>query len=121
MKFMPSEETGPKLEDLTFDELNAVLVHKWFLSERECRDVGMEYAVKDFFNKHVAQWRDEKMKDDFRQQKEEILKHKWYLSEKTGREIGMTEAGLDWVNCGFAEHWRNGTGPYKKKLKLPKD
>ena len=108
-------ENDRKLEDLTFEEVNAILSHKWFLSQKECRDVGMEYAKEDFFRNHAPQWRKIKLEEEARKQKEEILKHKWYLSEKRGYDVGSTEAALDWVRCGYAEHWRNKTGPYEEK------
>ena len=104
-----------KLEDLSFDEVNAILIHKWFLSEKECRDVGIERAKDDFFQNHAPEWRKKKLVEDLRLQKEEIIKHKWFLSEKLGYDVGTTQAALDWVRCGYAEHWRNKTGPYKEK------
>ena len=102
-----------RLEDLTFDEINAILVHKWYLSEKECCDVGMERAKDDFFQNHAAVWRKQKLQEDLHLQKEEIIKHKWFLSEKLGYDVGTTPAALDWVSSGYAEHWRNKTGPYK--------
>lgn len=102
-------------EDLTFEELNAILVHKWFLSEKQKRDVGFEFAMKDFFQNHAEEWRKKKLEEDLKQQKEEIEKHQWYLSEKMGREITRSEAALDWIKSGYAEHWRNRTGPYKDR------
>lgn len=110
-----------ELEDLTFDEINAVLVHKWYLSEKQCRDVGLDYAKTDFFEHHVSSWRKKMMEEDFHLQKAEILKHKWYLSEKLGHDVGITEAALDWVRSGFAEHWRNRTGPYHRRDERSKD
>jgi hypothetical protein len=104
-----------KLENLTFDEVNAVLHHKWILSEKEGRDVGMEYAMRDFFQNQAAEWRKKKLAEDVVAQKEEILKHKWFMSEKSGHDVGNTEAALDWVRSGFAEQWRNRTGPYKDR------
>ena len=107
------------MEQLNFEEINAILDHKWYLSEKECRDVGMEYAINDFFRNHAASWRKKKMEQDYHLQKEEILRHKWYLSEKLRREVSTTEAALDWVSSGYAEHWRNKTGPYKDRETKP--
>lgn len=104
-----------KPEDLTFDELNAILVHKWFLSEHEKRDVGFEYAMKDFFDNHAEEWRKKKLEEDLAVQKEEIKRHKWFLSEKLQKEVSMSEAALDWIKSGYAEYWRNRTGPYKDR------
>ncbi len=105
----------PFLEELNFDEVNAVLMHKWYLSQKEKRDVGMDYAKNDFFMHHAQAWRRKKLEEDLHLQKEEILKHKWFLSEKLGYDVGNTPAALDWVKQGYAEHWRNRTGPYKDR------
>ena len=110
-----NEEKMPRLEELTYDEVNAVLMHKWYLSQKEKRDVGMEYAKADFFMHHAAAWRKKKIEADNAEQKKEIEKHKWYLSEKMGYDVGRTEAALSWIHSGFAEHWRNCTGPYKNR------
>ncbi len=110
-----SERKKIKLEDLTFEEVNAVLNHKWFMSEREGKDVGMDAALDDFFNHHAADWRKKQVKADAEAQKEEIMKHKWFLSQKLGYDVGNTPAALDWVKKGFAQHWRNRTGPYKNR------
>lgn len=109
----------PSIDELSYDEINAVLVHKWYLSERAGYDVGMECAAQDFFINHSRKWREERMRKDFAKQKEEILRHKWFLSEKRGFDIGMQEAALDWIQCGLAEHWRNKTGPYKEPAGEP--
>lgn len=110
-----SRQDNRPLDELTFDEINAILVHKWYLSEKERRDVGMAYARDDFFKHHANAWRKRKMEEDLHIQKEEMLRHKWYLSEKMGHEIGTTQAAMDWIQNGYAEHWRNRTGPYKDR------
>ena len=112
---MPGSEKLYKLEELTFDEINAILVHKWLLSERKGRDVGMESAMEDFFQNHVESWRKRRLEEDLDAQKEEIMKHKWFLSEKLGYDVGTTQAAIDWVRCGYAQQWRNRTGPYKDR------
>jgi hypothetical protein len=109
------EEKIPSLDELSFDEINAILLHKWYLSEKAGYDVGMEYAKNDFFKNHSKEWRAKKMKEDIEKQKEEIIKHKWYLSEKCGCDVGFTKAAMDWIESGYAEHWRNKTGPYKDR------
>ena len=110
-----TEEKKLRLGDLTFEEINAILVHKWLLSEKERRDVGMEFAMEDFFQNHAGPWRKKKLEEDLHSQKEEIIKHKWFLSEKLGYDVGTTQAAIDWVSCGYAEQWRNRTGPYKER------
>jgi len=102
----------PKLDELSFDEINAVLAHKWFLSEKACRDVGMDFALHDWLQNHSLSWRTKKMKEDFEIQRGEILKHKWFLSQKLGYDVGTQQAALDWIKSGYAEHWRKKDGPY---------
>lgn len=109
------ERRSIRLEDLTFEEINAVLHHKWLLSERIGRDVGMEFAIKDFFEHHASVWQKKQIEADLAAQKDEIIKHKWFLSQKLGYDVGTTAAAIDWVRGGFAEHWRNRTGPYKDR------
>jgi len=104
----------PKLDELSFDEINAVLVHKWFLSEQAHRDVGIDSALDDWLSNHSVQWRAKKMKEDSEKQREEIFKHKWFLSQKLGYDVGVQQAALDWIKSGYAEHWRNKTGPYSE-------
>ncbi|MEW6557300.1 MAG: DUF4032 domain-containing protein [Elusimicrobiota bacterium] len=108
-------EKNPKLDELSFDEINAVLTHKWFLSEKAKKDVGIDFALDDWFQKHSKKWREAKMKADFEQQKKEIEKHKWFLSQKLGYDVGIQQSALDWIKSGYAEHWRNKTGPYCDK------
>ena len=112
---MAEEKRSYKLEELTFDEINAILSHKWVLSEKACCDVGMEFAMEDFFQNHADTWRKMRLEEDLKAQKEEIIKHKWYLSEKAGYDVGNTPAALDWVQRGYAQNWRNRTGPYKNR------
>ena len=106
---------SPKSEKLTFDEINAILVHKWLLSEKARHDVGFEFAQEDFFKNHAEAWRKKRMEEDSSAQKEEIMKHSWFLSQKLGKDVGKSEAALDWIRNGYAEHWRNRTGPYKDR------
>ena len=75
----------------------------------------MEYAMNDFFKNHAEAWRKVRLEEDMKAQKEEIIHHKWFLSEKYGHDVGTTQAAIDWVQCGYAQHWRNRTGPYKNR------
>ncbi|HAM38519.1 MAG TPA: hypothetical protein DCP53_03875 [Elusimicrobia bacterium] len=103
-----------KLDELSLDEINAVLTHKWLLSEKACQDVGIDFALDDWYTNHSKKWRDEKMKADFESQRTEIEKHKWYLSQKLGYDVGTQQAAIDWIKNGYAEAWRNKSGPYCK-------
>ncbi|MFH1540984.1 MAG: DUF4032 domain-containing protein [Elusimicrobiota bacterium] len=105
-------EKNPKLDELSLDEISAVLTHKWFLSEESGGDVGIDVALSDWFQNHSKKWRDVMMKMDFEIQKSEIEKHRWFLSQKLGYDIGMQQAALDWIKSGYAEAWRDKTGPY---------
>ena len=109
-------EQFPSLEELNFEEINAILVNKWHLSEKAGYDVGMEFAKNDFFMNHSIRWRMKRMREDVEAQKKEIVIHKWYLSEKKGHDVGLQRAAFDWIRNGYAEHWRNCTGPYKNRL-----
>ncbi|MFA5779877.1 MAG: DUF4032 domain-containing protein [Elusimicrobiota bacterium] len=108
-------EKNPRLDELSLDEINAVLTHKWFLSQKACHDVGIDFALNDWFQNHSKKWRDEKMKADSEAQRAEIEKHKWFLSKKLGYDVGRQQAALDWIKSGFAEAWRNKSGPYCEK------
>ena len=110
----------PKLDELSLDEINAVLTHKWLLSQKECCDVGIDLALNDWFQNHSKKWRDSKMKSDFESQKAEIEKHKWFLSQKIGYDVGMQQSALDWIKSGYAEDWRNKTGHYCEKKEQEK-
>ena len=51
-----------KLKDWTAKHLEqAIVEHKWYLSEKELHDVGMRQAEEDFLHRHVqhcgAGWR----------------------------------------------------------------
>jgi hypothetical protein len=115
------EEKQRKLDELSFDEINAVLVNKWYLSQKACRDVGIDFALDDWFKNHSKKWREEKMKADFEAQKAEIEKHKWFLSQKLGYDVGTQQAALDWIQSGYAEAWRNKSGPYCKEKEKEKE
>src|SRR3989338_4257070 len=99
-----AEKRSYRIEDLTFDEINAVLHHKWHMSEQLGRDVGIEFAVKDFFEHHASEWQKKQIEADLAAQKDEIVKHKWFLSQKLGHDVGTTAAAIDWVKSGYAEH-----------------
>ena len=41
-------------------ELQQIMRHKWFVSEREGRDVGFERALTDWVKTHRYSWRSER-------------------------------------------------------------
>ncbi|MEN3943463.1 DUF4032 domain-containing protein [Prosthecobacter sp. SYSU 5D2] len=38
-------------------ELEQILRHKWFISEKENRDIGFERALNDWAQNHRSEWR----------------------------------------------------------------
>jgi hypothetical protein len=86
------------------DELKAIEVHKYYLSEKMGYDVGMDCAIRDWLKHHAVAWRGERLKNELQAQQDEIKKHKWIASEKAGCDLG-DQAALDWV-IKFAAQWR---------------
>jgi len=99
------------LECLTLAERRAIEEHKYYLSQRRGRDVGLGLAVRHWLRFYAGAWRRERMRWDAEEQRREILAHKWIESEKAGRDLGE-EAVRDWI-CRFAETWRSNreSGP----------
>jgi hypothetical protein len=50
---MPCLKLAELLKDERPDLKGEINRHKWFLSQREKRDVGEEYATKDFLDKYL--------------------------------------------------------------------
>ena len=78
--------------------------HKYYLSQRAGHDVGLEFAVRDWLNRCAAQWRQQRLEDDLKEQREEILKHKWIESEKAGTDLGQ-QAIIEWI-AKYGADWR---------------
>ena len=85
-------------------EFQAILVHKYYLSEKAGYDVGMGAAIADWQEKHAAAWRHARLRRELKEQLREIEQHKWIESEKAGRDLG-DQAVIDWVQR-YAERWR---------------
>lgn len=85
-------------------EMEAVLTHKYHLSERAGRDVGLDYAIMDWKKLHAVEWREKRMREDVEIQFCEMMKHKWIESKKAGCDLGK-DALLEWV-CEYAKGWR---------------
>lgn len=83
--------------DLIPSELRAIETHKYFLSEREGREVSFEEAMIDFINNYEADFLCKKQVEDNQQQRQEIQKYKWIESEKEGHDIGSTKAAMEWI------------------------
>lgn len=83
--------------DLIPSELRAIEIHKYFLSEKERREVSFEEAMIDFINNYEADFLCKKQVEDNQKQREEIQKYKWIESEKEGHDIGSTKAAMEWI------------------------
>jgi phosphotransferase system HPr-like phosphotransfer protein len=83
--------------DLIPSELNAIETHKYFLSEREGREVSFEEAMIDFIDNYEADFFCKKQVEDNQKQNQEILKYRWIESEKEGHDIGSTKAAMEWI------------------------
>ncbi len=91
--------------DLIPSELSAIEMHKYFLSEREGREVSFEEAMIDFIDNYEADFLCKKQVEDNQQQNQEILKYRWIESEKEGHDIGSTKAAMEWVEK-YGGIWR---------------
>jgi len=83
--------------DLIPSELRAIENHKYFLSEKEGREVSFEEAMIDFINNYEADFLCKKQAEDNQEQRQEIQRYKWIESEKEGHDIGSTKAAMEWI------------------------
>jgi hypothetical protein len=81
--------------------LQHIYEHKWYLSEREKREVPIEEAARDWYAnvfKPVVRLFDEfSILDEFPDRTAsslylDIMLHKYYLSEKWGKDVGLSAA-----------------------------
>lgn len=85
-------------------ELDAIAVHKYYLSEGAGYDVGEEQARAHWQLHHSQRWRHERLRADLEEQSQEMKKHRWLESERAGTDLGQ-RAELDWIRR-FARAWR---------------
>ena len=90
---------------LTAAELQAIEAHKYFLSEKRGVEVTIEEAIADFIENVAADWRQEKLRRDNLDQREEIERHKYLRSQEEGRDIGRQSAAEEWCQK-YAHIWR---------------
>lgn len=91
--------------DLIPSELQAIETHKYYLSEKEGREVSFEEAMVDFVDNYEADFLRSKQVEDNREQNWEIERYRWLESEKEGQDIGRHKAALGWIEkYGFI--WR---------------
>jgi len=86
-------------------ELKAIEKHKWYLSEKQGREVSFEEALNDFLDNYKADWIKEKQCTDCKEQADQILKYKWFRSEQEGHDIGKNVASEEWISK-YAHIWR---------------
>jgi phosphotransferase system HPr-like phosphotransfer protein len=86
-------------------ELRAIEVHKYYLSEREGREVSLEEAMADFLDNYETDFLCKKQMEDNLEQNQEIQRYKWIESEKEGHDIGRQKAALDWIEK-YGSIWR---------------
>jgi len=91
--------------NLTPSELKAIEDHKYYLSEKEGREVSLEEAIADFLIYYEDEFLLNKHRDDASQQHKEIEKYKWIESEKEGHDIGEEKAAQEWVER-YGSLWR---------------
>jgi len=99
-KSMPRREV-----DLIPSELRAIEDHKYFLSQKEGREVSIEEAIVDFLINYEDDYLKRKQSEDVAQQNDEIMKYKWIESEREGHDIGEEAAAMEWVEK-YGSIWR---------------
>jgi phosphotransferase system HPr (HPr) family protein len=91
--------------NLTPSEFKAIEEHKYFLSQQRGAEVSIEEAIEDFLKRFAEAWRQEKLRRDNLQQRQEIERHKYYRSMEEGRDIGRAVAATEWCEK-YAPIWR---------------
>lgn len=91
--------------DLIPSELRAIEDHKYYLSQKEGREVSLEEAIVDFLIDYEDDYLKRKQAEDVAQQNEEIMKYKWIESEREGHDIGADTAAMEWVEK-YGSIWR---------------
>jgi phosphotransferase system HPr-like phosphotransfer protein len=91
--------------DLIPSELRAIEDHKYYLSQKEGREVSLEEAIVDFLIDYEDDYLKRKQTEDVAQQNEEIMKYKWIESEREGHDIGAETAAMEWVEK-YGSIWR---------------
>src|SRR5664280_639883 len=99
--------------NLTAAELKAIEEHKYYLSQRRGAEVTIEEASADFLQNFADDWRQEKLRRDNLEQREEIEKHKYLRSLEEGRDIGRSSAAEEWCQK-YAHIWRAERESLKK-------
>ncbi|HOF57380.1 MAG TPA: HPr family phosphocarrier protein [Syntrophorhabdaceae bacterium] len=91
--------------DLIPSELITIETHKYYLSQKEGREVSLEEAIVDFLINYESDFLMAKQVEDLYEQNDEIMKYKWIESEKKGYDIGTEKAAEEWV-IKYGSIWR---------------
>jgi phosphotransferase system HPr (HPr) family protein len=86
-------------------ELQAIEEHKYYMSQKQGREVTIEEAITDFLQTYADNWRKAKMRRDMLDQIQEIERHKYLRSQAEGRDIGRAAAAEEWC-AKYAKIWR---------------
>ncbi|MEA2034152.1 MAG: hypothetical protein U9N40_01455 [Euryarchaeota archaeon] len=86
------------------EEWDAIKVHRYFLSRKFSRYIGIAEAVRSWVEDYALRWRGDRVKKAHLAQIDEIMKYKWIESEKAGCDLGR-EAVRDWIER-YAGAWR---------------
>lgn len=90
---------------LTPAELQAIEVHKYFLSLERGREVSIDEAIASFARAHAADWRRDKARRDATAQLEAMDARRLALSRELGRDVGRAEFASEWC-ARHAADWR---------------
>ncbi|MEI7542983.1 MAG: HPr family phosphocarrier protein [bacterium] len=66
------------IKDITAVELRAIQDHKYFMSQKNGKEVTIEEAIVDFLDKYMDEWKLEKIRHDNMQQ---VVKIKEYIAK----------------------------------------
>lgn len=99
------EEKLPSRENLTPAELQAIEEHKYYMSQKQGREVSIEEAVEDFVRNIKAAWLRDKMCRDTREELREIEQHKEKLAREKGQPVPRNVAAEEWCTR-YAPIWR---------------
>ncbi len=81
------------IKDITPAELRAIQDHKYFMSQKEGKEVTIEEAIKDFLEKYLDEWRLEKTRND---NMEQVAKIKDYMAKGGDLEDWSEEYAPVW-------------------------
>ena len=97
---------SPLLRCYSFDERQAILVHKYYLGIEAGYDPGLSHAIASWESRFATDWRRRRHLDDCRQQMREIAAHRSGLIRQSGRDVSWEHAARDWI-VRHASTWRD--------------